>query len=384
MSEIVSVPPIIDLDALLAPIDGDNSAGESLRYDKTYEVIKEARREDEALAQGDWARDLKVADWPKVIQTATQALSTKSKDLQLAAWLIEGLGKNAKLDRWAGLRDGLRLMRSLLEDFWENVYPEIDPEDDESPLAPRGNVIAAMDARMGDVLKEFPLTAGAQYSYLQYLDSKQFDIPEDISGLGFSEQEQFTTLKAQAEAENRITGEMWRKAKAATSRDFIEARLNLINECWDQMQALDATMDEKFARATPGLGALKKSLDEVRTIVELLAKEKRAAEPRDDEVAEIEGAEAASDGQSMAATSGGVTVSGGAIRNRQEALKRLSEIANFFRQSEPHSPVSYAVQRAVKWGNMPLDEWLADVVKDGTTLENLREVLGFNTNSSNE
>ncbi len=384
MSEIVSVPPIIDLDALLAPIDGDNPAGESLRYDNTYEVIKEARREDEVLAQGDWARDLKVADWPKVIQTATQALSKKSKDLQLAAWLIEGLGKNAKLDRWAGLRDGLHLVRMLLENFWENIHPEIDPEDDESPLAPRGNVIAAMDARLSDVLKEFPLTAGAQYSYLQYQDSKQFDIPEDLSALGFDEQEKLSALKAQAEKENRITGDLWRKAKAATSRDFIEARLSLINECWDQMQALDATMDEKFARETPGLGALKKSLDEVRTLVELLAKEKRAAEPRDNEVAEVCDGETDGEGQSLGIASGGGAISGGAIRNRQEALKRLSEIANFFRQSEPHSPVSYAVQRAVKWGNMPLDEWLADVVKDGTTLENLREVLGFNTNNSNE
>ncbi len=88
MSEVSSV---IDFEALLAPISDDNPVGESLRYEGTFDQIKEARREDEVLSQGDWSRDLKVADWPKVIQLATTALTQKTKDLQLAAWLVEGI-----------------------------------------------------------------------------------------------------------------------------------------------------------------------------------------------------------------------------------------------------------------------------------------------------
>jgi type VI secretion system protein ImpA len=65
-------------------------------------------------------------------------------------------------------------------------------------------------------------------------------------------------------------------------------------------------------------------------------------------------------------------------------LRQLEKIADFFRQTEPHSPISYAVQRAVKWGNMPLEMWLADVVKDTATLDSLREILGLNTGSSSE
>jgi type VI secretion system protein ImpA len=371
---------VIDLEALLAPLDGDNPAGESLRYDGTYDQIKEARREDEVLAQGDWARDLKVADWPKVIKLATEALLKKSKDLQIAAWLTEGIVKHDKHDRWVALREGLQLLIGLHENFWETAYPEIDPEDDEGPLAARANVLAALDARLGDIIKELPLTAGPKYSFLQYLESKQFDIPENIEHLDSSQQEKMVALKAQAEAEKRVTGDDWRKAKAATSRDFIEARFALINECWDTFKALDAVMDEKFARETPGLGTFKKSLDEIRTVVDLFVKERQKAEPREDELGgEVEGEEGA---EATMSGGGGFAVSGGAIRSRQEALRRLSEIANFFRQTEPHSPVSYAVERAVKWGNMPLEAWLADVLKDGVALDSVREVLGFNTGSS--
>jgi type VI secretion system protein ImpA len=372
---------VIDLEALLRPLDGDNPAGESLRYEGTYDQIKEARREDEVLAQGDWSRDLKVADWPKVIKLATDALLTKTKDLQIAAWLTEGIVKHDRHDRWVALRDGLNLMRGLHENFWETVYPEIDPEDDEGPLASRANVLAAFDARLAVIIKELPLTAGQKYSYLQYLESKQFDFPENIEAAEYEQQERLRALKEQAQSENRVTGEDWRKAKAATSRDFIEARFALINECWDAYKALDAEMDAKFARETPGLGEFKKSLDEIRTLVDLMVKEKQKAEPRDDELG-VSGTD--EEGEVAATSTGGsnFAVSGGAIRSRQEALKRLSEIAAFFRQTEPHSPVSYAVDRAVKWGNMPLEAWLADVLKDGTALDSVREVLGFNTGNS--
>jgi type VI secretion system protein ImpA len=372
--------PILDFTTLLNPIAGENPSGESLRYDGTYDQIKEARREDEVFAQGDWSRDLKVAEWNKVIQLATAALTNKTKDLQIAAWLVEGLAKHDKQDRWVGLRDGLQLMRSLQESFWETLYPEIDPEDDEGSLAARANVIASMEQRLAGFVKELPLIAGAQYSYLNYLDSKQFDIPENFASLEFEQQEKLTALKAQAEAEKKTTGEDWRKAKTATSRDFIEARLSLINEVWDQLQALDAVMDEKFARETPGVGTLKKSLDEIRTLVELVAKEKRAAEPRADETPE----EFVSEDGVSAGGGGGFSSSTGAVRNRQEALRKLSEVAEYFLNSEPHSPVSYLVQRAVKWGSMPLDAWLADVLKEGAALETMRETLGMNTNNGYE
>ena len=69
----------------------------------------------------------------------------------------------------------------------------------------------------------------------------------------------------------------------------------------------------------------------------------------------------------------------GPIQNRRDALKRLSDVADFFQKTEPHSPISYIVSRAVKWGNMPLEVWLKDVIKDEAVLGSLRQTLGFNT-----
>jgi type VI secretion system protein ImpA len=40
--------------------------------------------------------------------------------------------------------------------------------------------------------------------------------------------------------------------------------------------------------------------------------------------------------------------------------------------------VAYLVQRAVRWAEMPLEEWLTYVIHDDSTLSNVREALGLN------
>jgi type VI secretion system protein ImpA len=45
-------------DELLNPIAGANPGGVELRYDPLFDKIKEARREDEDVPQGEWTTTL--------------------------------------------------------------------------------------------------------------------------------------------------------------------------------------------------------------------------------------------------------------------------------------------------------------------------------------
>jgi len=81
--------------------------------------------------------------------------------------------------------------------------------------------------------------------------------------------------RARASEEGRVTSEVFIKARNGTRRAFYEESAQTLNECWGEFTALDRTMDEKFGRATPGLGELKKSLDAVRDWIEKTVKEKR-------------------------------------------------------------------------------------------------------------
>lgn len=371
--KVDSIPPVIDFNLLLKPISEENPSGEDLKYAGLYDEIRQARRADIIPDQGQ--QDVKTADYRKVIEIVTSALASETKDLQITAWLVEALTKE---HGFAGLRDGLHLIRRLHEDFWDTLHPQIEEGDMEG----RANAVEWVSEELGIFIKTIPITSGNGYSYSQWEESKKFDFPDDIDSLDYQEREKALALKAQAEEEKRVTGAMWRIAKNQTPRLFYETLSLLLEECWKESQELDKLIEEKYDRSqAPSLRTLQRSLEDIRVFIKGLLEEKRLQEPDlEEEQISTLGETAPETFQSVRA----VTSSTGPIQSRQEALRRLSEIAEYFRKNEPHSPVSYLIQRAVKWGNMPLEQWLEDVIKDESVIYQIRQTLGFNTKDSYE
>jgi type VI secretion system protein ImpA len=373
MAEIESKPPVINFETLLAPISEDKPSGEYMRYSGIYDEISEARRADKDVPQGEWQTEVKYADFRKVISLAVPSLEKDTKDLQIAAWLSEALVKE---HGFVGLRDSLRLMTGFQENFWETLHPEIDEGDMEG----RANALAWMEEQASYALKQAKITGYNGYSFVDFEDSKKYDIPDNIESLDSTEQARYNALRAEAEKENRVTANKWRAEMAQTRRAFYEDLTFLIDECWAAYADVNRVIEEKFDRnQAPGFSHLKKALDDVHSQVKKFLEEKRAEEPDEETEEAAEGEAVEGEGGTVVRVAGVATASG-AIQNRQDALKRLSDIATFFQKTEPHSPISYLVSRAVKWGNMPLESWLQDVIKDETVIYQLRQTLGFNTN----
>src|ERR1039458_581705 len=95
----------IDIEALLQPISESHPCGADLRNHPIFIQIREARRQEENLAQGVWEHDVKEADYPLALKLAKEALTKRGKDLQVAAWTTEAL---LRLEGFDGLRQGLR------------------------------------------------------------------------------------------------------------------------------------------------------------------------------------------------------------------------------------------------------------------------------------
>src|SRR5215468_2997399 len=177
-----AIAPVIDLDSLITSISEDNPVGEELRYVPVdakrgiswHDEIREAARENL------YEQTPKYSDWPKVFDLTTKALTKLSKDWQIAAWLAEALVKHDRFDRLAGLRDGTKLMRGLMEQYWDYLYPAIDLEDGDGPFVGRINVVTALSEALSIAVKKIPLTdnlLGLSYNFLQWQESKKFDIP---------------------------------------------------------------------------------------------------------------------------------------------------------------------------------------------------------------
>jgi type VI secretion system protein ImpA len=60
----------------------------------------------------------------------------------------------------------------------------------------------------------------------------------------------------------------------------------------------------------------------------------------------------------------GLAVSTGAVLGREEALRTLARVADYFRQHEPHSPISTSLDEIVRRAHMPFPQLLAELLPD--------------------
>jgi type VI secretion system protein ImpA len=74
----------------------------------------------------------------------------------------------------------------------------------------------------------------------------------------------------------------------------------------------------------------------------------------------------------------------GVLASRAQALRQLRQVADYFRRTEPHSPVAYLADKAARWGDMPLHAWLRAVVKDSGALAQLEDLLGMESSGDQQ
>lgn len=265
----------IDIDAIFAPIPGGNPGGDDLRYSAIYEEIKEARRADDLLARGAWQTEVKTSDWDKVIKTSVDALSNKTKDLQIAAWLTEALINTEGFD---GLAAGLKIFNGFLTDLWDNVYPLIEDGDLEFRAAP----IEFMNEKLSDPVKGIPITDPAStpgYSYLKWQESRSVGFEADTKNQFGDTDEGKKKKRDELLEEGKIPAEEFDSAVAQSSTTFYETLYEKIKTCRDEFKRLDAKVDEKFGPQAPRLSEFGKSLEECERVVLKILKDKGGRTP---------------------------------------------------------------------------------------------------------
>lgn len=162
---------------LLTPIPGDNPSGPDLRYDgkfPVYDQVKEARRQDDDLAQGDWQRERKLADYPRVINLTQEALASKTKDLQLVAWLVDA---SLRTRGFSGLAEGLTLCHDLVQNFWETLNPPLEDGDEEPRMAHLDWIGSALEIP----LKSVAITRDG-FDWFRYKESRLVGYEDQVKG----------------------------------------------------------------------------------------------------------------------------------------------------------------------------------------------------------
>jgi type VI secretion system protein ImpA len=336
---------------LLNPIPGENPSGQNLRYAPVYDKIKEARRQDDDASQGDWKVERKVADWSFVVKTGGETLATKTKDVQLAAWLTEAL---LKAQGVAGLRDGLDLLKGLLDNFWDTVYPEIEDGDLEMRAAP----LDWVGGRLERAVKDAPLTRGG-YSWFAYKESRKVPTEEEAGGSTPKGE-----ARAEAIAEGKLTPEEFDKSFDSSPKAYYVQLDADLDSALESLEALDGLCTEKFQDIAPNFGPLRQTLEEVKTAVRIFLQKKREKEP-DDAVAGAEASDTVeSDSWAVAEESTGQASAapvrarrtGGPLAaepvDRDDAIARVVSAAKFLRTENQYDPAPYLLLRGLRWGEL--------------------------------
>lgn len=342
-------PPLIDFFSLLLPISAEEPAGGSVPFD-VKEELEQARKEvnPESFAADDPMRpeDYVKAEWGRIIELSQQTLREKSKNLLIAARLLEGLSKK---NGFLGLRDGLHLMRLLVEVCWDRLDPPVEDEDMEVRAAPfhwiddpdRGAVFP------NSVRSMTLLSAGGNsFSWQQW---------------------------QQSQGGPDKGGEVVEKTIGAANRDQCQALVDNLSQAVMELKFLQQYLASKMGPDAPGFTSLRPAMDDCLRLAKQILQRKGPAPAG---AGTEENGDQSGEGQ---ASGGGPAVAMGRPRlsTREDIYHALAEAADALERLEPHSPVPFLVRRAVELGALPFPMLMAALIRDTSVLSEMNRELGI-------
>ena len=379
-------PEGFDLAALLAPIAGDAPAGVDLRSDASpqslYYRLRDARadaRASERAAEAAESEDSMGAppsEWRTIRDLGVEAIAGYSKDLEIAGWLTEALLRS---DGLPGFTAGIELMTGLIEGFWDDLYPLPD----EDGVATRVRPVAGLNGQSGEgmlgpALRRMPLFLRPDGAPMAFW---QFEQSENLAKIGDAEIRQrridagvlpFESVENEARAAEN-------QARAAGTSHFaaLKAEARAAADAW---RALAAALDARAGNDAPPTSRVSELLDKIIEAADRFA-------PSEAEAAATEIAASSPDGAPVPALAAAAVVGigiAGAVASREEALRSLAAIAEFFRRTEPLSPLSYTLQEAVRRARMSWPELLEEIVPDSGQRSQILLSLGIRPPPSEE
>ena len=358
----------LDIDDLSTPFEGSAAAGVDPREDASaqsmYYRLRDARaeaRDAERRADGDSADSgATPQQWRTVRDLSMRILRERAKDLEVAAWLTEALVREGGL---AGITGGARVIARLAGEFWDSG---LFPTPDEDGLATLVAPISGLSGVTGEgtlaqaIRKQAMFTRGdgAELTFWEYFQS------EEVEKIGDAARK-----KARLEAGVLPFATVETEAKAVGAGHFARLRdeVDAAILAWTQMTAV---LDEKAGSDAPSTGRVRDLLGELLAAVLRFAPARTEPLPVSEEVVE------STENAGAASVATAVPVAARVV-NRDDMLHELSKIADYFRKSEPQSPLSLTLDEAIRRARLSWPELLEEVVANEETRNAMLTQLGI-------
>ena len=315
----------IDVESLLQAISPESPCGEDLSYDQGYLELERLSQGTPERQVGEQILAAEEPNWGEVRKRGIELLS-RTKDLRVAVCVALGA---LRLEGMPGLRDGLALLRGLLERFWDHVYPQLDPEDEYDPLE-RINIIASLAQPLGTYqdqmmfvqrVREAPLCSSRRLG--------QFSLRDILIATG--------ELSAPSGMDSPPEMSVISGAFQDVDVSELQATSQAVDASIEHLQAIDTFLTEKVgASRAPNLEALSSVLASVRKHLSVHMAERGIGEAPPERAS---GAPAGDQAEGPRPISG-------EIRSPQDVINVLQKVCQYFERNEPSSPVPLLLRRA--------------------------------------
>lgn len=371
----MQTPEVLNIQTLLAPVPGPSPTGADPRSDvssaapfqRLRDLRAQARTQERAAdAEDDAAQP--TAEWRQIVAAAGEILAGQSKDLEVAAMMVEGL---TRLHGYAGLRDGFRLLHALVERHWDGLHPAPD----EDGLATRLRPITGLNGEGAEgtlirPIRKIPLIRGQQGDYALW----QIIQAGEVAALDDDRRQQ--RLAAGAQDLDTVTA-----AAQAMDATEVSATLADIVGAQDAFLQLCHGLDQLCGAASPPTSNIRNVLEAARDAL-FLALGDRGQSLRQ-AIGAPPGAAAAvppvprsrPDGPGPEAPS--TEAPAGGVRDREDALRLIEQAAAWFRRMEPQAPISYTLQEAVRRARLPLPDLIDELIRDDAARGDFLVVAGI-------
>ena len=314
---------MVEVEQLLKPISAEEPCGKNLSYDPGFLAL-------DGLIAGKPETQFSAAEEPdwKAVRDACLVLFNQSKDLRVAIPLSLAL---IKLEGAVGLREGLALLKGMLEHSWPDLYPKLDPEENNDPTE-RVNIISSLStplATFGDPLRflqrvrEIPLANSPQMGWFCLADI----VGDKI-------------ILPNGQEKPRASPGQIKAAFRDTKPDELEGCGRAISDSIVLAKEIDQWLMETVGSArAPDMGALMGILTEIQ----------KSLAPF---MSSVPG-QLQAEGQNIESDSTPGRLTGdGALQSRQDVVRILERICEYYERTEPSSPVPLLLRRAQRMAEM--------------------------------
>ncbi|MDP2522187.1 type VI secretion system protein TssA [Neptunomonas phycophila] len=375
----------MDFSAALTPINADVKAGFDIRNhpeyaDAFYELrdLRNAIRAQERRALS--LEDLYAlgSEWKQVQTACVDILATQSKDVEVLAWLAEA---TIRVDGFVGLAEVFDVIDQTLREYWGGIYPLPDEEGISATLFPltglngdNGEGTLVMPIRMASVITT---PAGEMISGWDYIKACDLAQLTDDS-------------KRQRKIDDGIkTIDQLQQLMQGTDSAQIKTTARAIDACKQNFASIDDFLQDQCGYDSPPTSAIKNVLSTAWDALAAIARidtsiledpkpaEEEASEPEEDsDKPEVRSSKSAQNTVVQFRPEAYYPSS------REEALIMVSRLSAFFRDTEPHSPLSYQMERVERWGRMGLAELMDELLDDDTTRHQFFRLIGLSKDSN--